>query len=35
MSVKNIAIYGAATLLIVIAISYIVKRSSNVVTPGA
>ena len=35
MSIQKIAIYGTATLLLVIAISYIAKRSSNIVTAGA
>lgn len=35
MDLKKLTMYGAATLLIVIALGYIVNRRSNVVTAGA
>jgi hypothetical protein len=35
VNIKKIAMYGAATLLIVIAVGYIVNKRSAVITPGA
>jgi hypothetical protein len=35
MDIKKIAMYGAATLLIIIAVGYIVNKRSAVITAGA